>query len=92
LNISPKIWDWRKVSLITGRYSITLLAHSESKALLDYLYSEAMRPEFQCRFQWAAGSIAFWDNLMTWHYALNDYHGYPRLMHRITVAGQALLN
>jgi taurine dioxygenase len=65
---------------------------SESKALLDYLYSEAMRPEFQCRFQWAAGSIAFWDNLMTWHYALNDYHGYRRLMHRITVAGQALLN
>jgi taurine dioxygenase len=65
---------------------------SESKALLDYLYSEAMRPEFQCRFRWAAGSIAFWDNLMTWHYALNDYHGYRRLMHRITVAGQALQN
>jgi taurine dioxygenase len=65
---------------------------SESKALLDYLYSEAMRPEFQCRFRWAAGSIAFWDNLMTWHYALNDYHGYRRLMHRITLAGQALQN
>jgi taurine dioxygenase len=63
---------------------------AESKALLDYLYQEAMRPEFQCRFQWAKGSVAFWDNLMTWHYALNDYHGYRRLMHRITVAGQAL--
>lgn len=62
----------------------------ESKPLLDYLYKHAVRPEFTCRFQWQEGSLAFWDNRATWHYALNDYHGYRRLMHRVTVEGVAL--
>ncbi len=59
----------------------------ESKPLLDYLYAHAARPEHTYRFQWANGSIAFWDNRATWHYALNDYHGHRRLMHRVTVEG-----
>jgi len=62
----------------------------ESKALLDYLYAQAVKPEFQYRFQWAKGSLAFWDNRATWHMALNDYHGHRRLMHRITIEGCAL--
>jgi taurine dioxygenase len=49
-----------------------------------------VRPEFTCRFRWRAGSIAFWDNRCTWHYAANDYQGHDRLMHRITVAGSKL--
>ncbi len=59
----------------------------ESDPLLQFLYQHAARPEFQCRFRWERGSIAFWDNLATWHYALNDYHGERRLMHRITLDG-----
>lgn len=62
----------------------------ESRPLLDYLYRHAARPEFQVRFQWRPGSIAFWDNRATWHYAANDYHGERRLMHRITLEGEAL--
>ena len=62
----------------------------ESKPLLDYLYRHAARPEFGCRFQWRQGSIAFWDNRATWHYAVNDYHGARRLMHRITIEGVGL--
>jgi len=62
----------------------------ESKGLLTYLYSAAMREEFQCRLQWAPGSIAVWDNRLTWHLAMNDYHGHKRLMHRITISGVAL--
>ena len=62
----------------------------ESRPLLDYLYRHAARPEFQCRFRWQEGSIAFWDNRATWHYAANDYQGERRLMHRITLEGEAL--
>lgn len=63
---------------------------SESKALLDYLYEHCARPEFSTRFEWEEGSIAFWDNRATWHYALNDYHGERRVLHRITIEGEAL--
>lgn len=60
---------------------------AESEPLLKFLYQHAIRPEFCCRWQWAPGSMAFWDNRATWHYAMNDYHGHLRLMHRITVRG-----
>ena len=63
---------------------------AESKPLLDYLYAHVTKPEHTCRFRWEPGSVAFWDNRATWHYALNDYHGYRRLMHRITVEGETL--
>jgi len=62
-------------------------SEAESKPLLDYLYAQAVRPEHTYRFQWANGSIAFWDNRATWHYAVNDYHGHRRLMHRVTIEG-----
>jgi taurine dioxygenase len=62
----------------------------ESKPLLEFLYQHAARPEFQTRFKWQEGSIAFWDNRATWHYALNDYQGERRLMHRITIEGVPL--
>ncbi|MGB5950423.1 MAG: TauD/TfdA family dioxygenase [Parvibaculum sp.] len=62
----------------------------ESRPLLDFLYAHAVRPEFTCRFQWREGSVAFWDNRATWHYAANDYHGSKRLLHRITIGGVPL--
>ncbi len=65
-------------------------SRAESQPLLDHLYRHAQRPEFTCRFRWRPGSIAFWDNLATWHLALNDYPGQRRLMHRITVEGAPL--
>ena len=63
---------------------------ARSDALLNELYAHGRRPEFICRFRWRKGSIAFWDNLATWHLALNDYPGQRRLMHRITVEGVPL--
>ncbi len=62
----------------------------ESKPLLDYLYHHAVRPEFTCRFHWRCGSLALWDNRSTWHFAVNDYHGERRLLHRVTIQGSPL--
>lgn len=60
----------------------------ESAPLLQFLYQHAARPEFPCRFRWQPGAMAFWDNRCTQHFALNDYHGQRRLMHRVTIQGQ----
>ena len=36
------------------------LTDAESEPLLDYLRSHSIKPEFQCRFRWEEGSVAFW--------------------------------
>jgi taurine dioxygenase len=59
----------------------------ESAPLLQYLFAHQVRPEFTCRFRWEPNSIAFWDNRAAQHNPINDYHGFRRLMHRITLAG-----
>jgi taurine dioxygenase len=59
----------------------------ESAPLLQFLFAHQVKPEFTCRFRWQANSIAFWDNRCAQHNPVNDYHGFRRLMHRITLAG-----
>lgn len=63
------------------------MTEAESKPILDYLFQHQIRPEFTCRFTWSPGAIAFWDNRCAQHNPVNDYHGYRRIMHRITLAG-----
>ena len=63
----------------------------ESAPLLRYLYAHVLQDAHTCRFNWEPGSVAFWDNRSTWHLAENDYQGQFRLMHRITLAGDALV-
>ena len=63
------------------------MTEEESAPLLRFLFEHQVKPEFTCRFQWRVGSLAFWDNRCTQHNPINDYHGYRRIMHRITLAG-----
>ena len=62
----------------------------ESAPLLQFLYQHMGQDQFTTQFRWEVGSIAMWDNRSTWHWALNDYEGHRRLMHRITVQGEPL--
>ena len=63
------------------------LSAKESAWLLQHLYAQAAVPEIQCRFRWAAGSMAFWDNRAAQHYAASDYFPAVRRMERVTIAG-----
>lgn len=59
----------------------------DSEPLLHRLYQHARKPEFQCRFRWTLGVVVLWDNRSTQHYPINDYHGYRRLLHRVSLKG-----
>lgn len=63
-------------------------AADESKAILDYLYVHATRPEFVYRHRWQPGDVMIWDNRSLMHYAVADYGDEPRYMERTTVIGE----
>ena len=63
------------------------MTEAESAPLLNFLFQHQARVEFTCRFSWRVGSLAFWDNRCVLHNPVNDYHGYRRVMHRVTLAG-----
>jgi taurine dioxygenase len=62
-----------------------------TKEFLAEMFVHCTQRQFVYEFEWRPGSIAFWDNRSTWHYAKNDYHGHRREMHRITLEGVALM-
>ncbi|MDR2856913.1 MAG: TauD/TfdA family dioxygenase [Novosphingobium sp.] len=64
------------------------MTEAESAPILAFLFEHQVRPEFTCRFDWRVGSLAFWDNRATQHNPINDYHGFRRVMRRITLAGE----
>ena len=79
----------RKMLFVNHSYTVGIdgMSEAESRGLLDFLLEQGHRPEFTCRFRWAPGSIAFWDNRCTKHLALNDTRGFRRLMRRVQIAG-----
>jgi taurine dioxygenase len=74
---------------VNGQFTQMILGFSknESNSILEMLYRHCVQPEYTCRFRWKAGSVAFWDNRATMHYALDDYGDAPRFAHRITLRG-----
>lgn len=72
-------------SIFTRR--IVQLAKNESDALLKMLFAHIEMPEFQCRFRWQPGSVAFWDNRCAQHHALWDYYPQRRRGLRVTIKG-----
>jgi taurine dioxygenase len=82
----------KKALYVNPAFTVKIVGKTDeqSKELLSRLYAHAMDKAHAYRFQWQPGSVAFWDNRSTWHWAMNDYHGHRRIMHRITLEGCAL--
>ena len=74
------------LDLVMKKTALTIMGNHDQRAL-KYLHHHQVLPEFTCRFSWEVGSLAFWDNRCALHNPVNDYHGYRRVMHRITLAG-----
>ncbi len=80
----------KKALYVNGIHTLNFegMTRAESLPLLAYLYQRVTRPEYSFRLRWQQDTLAMWDNRCTQHYALNDYHGYRRVMHRIIVEGE----
>ena len=79
----------RKALYVNRSYTTQFLdwTEAESRPLLDFLIDHAVKPEFSCRFRWQPGSLALWDNRCVMHLAINDIHGFRRIMHRVVAEG-----
>lgn len=80
----------------TGRKALYIGGHvqhfdgmtdEESQPLIDFFMKHSVRPEFTVRVRWQNGTLTFWDNRCTQHFAVNDYPAETRIMHRITICG-----
>lgn len=81
--------ETRERAILLGGHAqqIRGLSRSESARVHDLVQDAVTRPENTVRWRWRAGDVAIWDNRSTQHYAINDYGDFPRMMHRVTIAG-----
>ena len=79
----------RKCIYVNPQFTLRIegLEPDEGRAILNVLYEQAHVPEYQFRLRWAPGTIVFWDNRSTQHYAANDYYPERRRMERTAVIG-----
>ncbi|HEY4454476.1 MAG TPA: TauD/TfdA family dioxygenase [Pseudonocardiaceae bacterium] len=63
------------------------LSAGESREILRLLQSYVTRPENILRWRWSPNQLVLFDNRITQHYAVDNYDGLPRRLHRVTVAG-----
>ena len=79
----------RKAVYVNPQFTIRIkdMNDDESRAILKVLFAQVHTPEYQFRFRWTPGTIVFWDNTATQHYAANDYYPERRRMERTAVIG-----
>jgi alpha-ketoglutarate-dependent taurine dioxygenase len=85
-----------RVHPVTGERTLLLgafvqkfvgLPQSDSAQLFSLLQGYITRLENTVRWRWTAGDVAIWDNRATQHIAVNDWGDQPRILRRVTVAG-----
>jgi taurine dioxygenase len=79
----------RKCIYVNPQFTVRIegLEPAESRAILDVLFAPVHVPEYQFRVRWTPGTVVFWDNRSTQHYAANDYYPERRRMERTAVVG-----
>jgi taurine dioxygenase len=77
-------------NLLLGHFVKRLkgLSQHDSQHLFAVLQSHVTRLENTVRWRWQAGDVAIWDNRATQHYAVDDYGTQPRIVRRVTLAGE----
>lgn len=77
-------------TLLLGHFVKRLkgLTQHDSAHLFAVLQSHVTRLENTVRWRWQPGDVAIWDNRATQHYAVDDYGTQPRIVRRVTLAGE----
>lgn len=77
-------------SLLLGHFvkRIKGLSQADSAHIFAVLQSHVTRLENTVRWRWQQGDVAIWDNRSTQHYAVDDYDTQPRIVRRVTLAGE----
>jgi alpha-ketoglutarate-dependent taurine dioxygenase len=79
------LWvDFGKHAQIVG------VSPDENREILQLILDRYRKPEYQVRFNWKPGSIAFWDNRAAVHRAVRNYDDYPRLLERVLIDDEPL--
>ena len=76
-------------SLLLGHFvqKIVGLSSADSAHLFALFQGHVTRLENTVRWRWSVGDVAMWDNRATQHTAVDDYGDEPRVLRRVTVAG-----
>jgi taurine dioxygenase len=82
----------REILFADPKYTVRIVGRTreESEPLLRELFEHVTKPEFTLRFHWDVGSVAVWDNRQCLHWAIYDYKGQERVMHRLSFQGPFL--
>ena len=80
----------RKALYVCDGYTAHFVGATQQESLpvLRQLFDHAVLPNFTCRFKWAKGTLAIWDNRCAMHFPHNDYAGQTRAMRRVIVEGE----
>ncbi len=81
----------RKLLFVNSGFTMRIndVPRAESDAILQFLYTHQIRPEWSMRFKWEPHSIAFWDNRCVHHRAISDYLPQVRSGFRVQIEGNA---
>ncbi|MDG2029101.1 MAG: TauD/TfdA family dioxygenase [Acidimicrobiales bacterium] len=87
----PLAWTHEsgRTSLVLGATTdhIVGMNRDEGRQLIDHLEAWATDERFVYHHDWTVGDLVMWDNRGTMHRALPYDADSPRLMHRVTLAG-----